>query len=187
MLNIFSDMQRIWDLHKDHSKINLIVGGSVNTLMNELFRDNKQPIFEKTDNKNVCYSLRDNFLTFWFRFIYKYSFMLEIKAYKKLRELTMRDYETFSGFMLERYFRELLIEKEIYTRIGGWRDRKGANEIDIVAADDIEHKIDFIEVKRNTEKYRSGLLEEKTQAFLQVNKELSSWSRSFQCLLLEDL
>ena len=44
---IFSDMQRIWDLYKDRSKINLIVGGSVNTLMNELFRDNKQPLYQR--------------------------------------------------------------------------------------------------------------------------------------------
>lgn len=321
---IFSDMQRIWDIYKGNSKINLIVGGSVNTLMNELFRDNKQPlyqretgyiklssftpdvlkqilstyypeytnedllalyaftggvakyvelftdnqkftcrdmveymvrdgstfldegkvmliaefgkeygnyfsilsaiasgrtrrseiedklgkdiggyltklendyeliskkqpVYEKTENKNVCYALRDNFLTFWFRFIYKYSFMIEIKAYKKLRDLIMRDYETFSGFMLERYFREILINKEEYTRIGGWWDRKGANEIDIVAADDIEHKIDFIEVKRNPDKYRAVSLEEKIQAFLRVNKDLSSWTRTMQCLSLENL
>ena len=113
--------------------------------------------------------------------------MLEIKAYKKLREIIMRDYDTFSGFMLERYFREILIEKEEYTLIGGWWDRKGTNEIDIVASDDIEHKIDFIEVKRNPDKYRTGLLEQKIQAFLQVNKELSSWLRTHQCLSLEDM
>lgn len=113
--------------------------------------------------------------------------MLEINAYKKLREIIMHDYETFSGFMLERYFREILIEKEEYTRIGGWWDRKGINEIDIVAADDIEHRIDFIEVKRNPDRYRSVVLEEKIQAFLRVNKELSSWTRTLRCLSLEDL
>ena len=35
--------------------------------------------------------------------------------------------------MLERYFKRVLIESKKYTRIGSWWDRKGENEIDIVA------------------------------------------------------
>ena len=33
-----------------------------------------QPMFEKTSNKNVRYGIEDNFLRFWFRFFYKYSY-----------------------------------------------------------------------------------------------------------------
>ena len=169
-------------------KLGKDIGGYLTKLENDYeLICKKQPLYEKTDNKNVCYSLRDNFLSFWFRFIYKFSFMLEIKAYRKLKEIIMRDYETFSGVMLERYFREILIEKDEYTLIGVWWDRKGANEIDIVAADDVEHRIDFIEVKRNPDRYRPGPLEEKILAFLRVNKDLSSWPRTLRCLSLEDL
>lgn len=322
--SVFSDMQRIWDLNKEQSKINLIVGGSVNSLMNEIFRDSKQPlyqretgflklsvfspavlkdilscyhpdytkedllalysftggvakyvelfidnrkftandmvnfmirdgstfldegkvmligefgkeygtyfsilsaiadgyttrikiedkvgkeiggylsklegdyeliskcqpIYEKSSNKNVRYILKDNFLTFWFRFIYKFSFMLEIRAYKKLQEVILRDYETFSGYMLERYFREKLAEGEEFTRIGGWWDRKGGNEIDIVAAEDFEKRLDFIEVKRHRERFRLALLEEKINHFFQLHKNFSSFTRMVRCLSMEDM
>jgi len=43
--SVFSDMQRIWDLNKNGAKMNLIVCGSINTLMNRLFRDKKEPLY----------------------------------------------------------------------------------------------------------------------------------------------
>lgn len=43
--SIYWDMQRIWDLNKDGAQMNLVVCGSVNTLMNRIFRDNKQPLY----------------------------------------------------------------------------------------------------------------------------------------------
>lgn len=322
--SIFSDMQRIWDLNKNESKVNLIVGGSINSLMNEIFRDSKQPlyqretrfiklsafspsvlkeilryyhpyytqedllalysftggvakyvellidnglfsrddmidfmirdgstfldegkvmligefgkeygtyfsilsaiaggyttrnaiedvvgkeiggyltklendyeliskrqpIYEKTTNKNVYYHLKDNFLTFWFRFIFKFNYMVEIGAFRKLRDVIKRDYDTFSGFMLERYFREKLIETEAYTRIGGWWDRKGGNEIDIVAAEDFEKKLEFIEVKRQKEHFKPRLLEEKVKAFFLINKTLATFSHTIRSLGMEDM
>jgi len=43
--SVFSDMQKIWDLNRREAKINLIVCGSINTLMNKLFRDSKEPLY----------------------------------------------------------------------------------------------------------------------------------------------
>jgi hypothetical protein len=43
--SIYSDMQNIWDTYKNTAHINLIVAGSVNTLMNKIFKDKKQPLF----------------------------------------------------------------------------------------------------------------------------------------------
>lgn len=45
-----------------------------------------------------------------------------------ISEQTFRDYP---------YFRHVLIESKAYTRIGGWWDRKGENEIDIVAENEL--------------------------------------------------
>ena len=42
---VYGDIQRAWDLHKGESKINLVAGGSVNTLMNRLFKDRKEPLY----------------------------------------------------------------------------------------------------------------------------------------------
>ncbi|WP_368317950.1 phage integrase SAM-like domain-containing protein [Odoribacter splanchnicus] len=41
--------------------------------------------------------------------IYKYSYMLEIENYGSVKMIIGRDYETFSGLMLERYFKRVLI------------------------------------------------------------------------------
>ena len=97
------------------------------------------------------YTIEDNFFTFWFRFIYKYSYMLEIENYGSVKTIIDRDYETFSGLMLERWFKRVLTEQKAYTRIGGWWDRKGENEIDIVAENELDDAATFFEVKRKTE------------------------------------
>lgn len=108
----------------------------------------KQPLFERSPSKNVLYTMDDNFFTFWFRFVYKYSYMLEIENYESVKAIISRDYETFSGLMLERYFKRVLIEKHEYTRIGSWWNRKGENEIDMVAENELDGKAVFFEVKR---------------------------------------
>ncbi len=48
--SIYSDMQNIWDNYKNKAHINLIVAGSVNTLMNKIFKDKKQPLFGRQTN-----------------------------------------------------------------------------------------------------------------------------------------
>lgn len=52
--SIYSDMQNIWDSYKNKAYINLIVAVSVNTLMNKIFKDNKQPLFgRQTETMHV--------------------------------------------------------------------------------------------------------------------------------------
>ena len=50
-----------------------------------------QPIFEKSSTKNVRYTIEDNFFTFWFRFIYKYNYMLELENYDAVKTISNRD------------------------------------------------------------------------------------------------
>ena len=45
--SVYSDMQRIWDLNKDEAHINLIVGGSVQTLIKKIFESKKEPLFNR--------------------------------------------------------------------------------------------------------------------------------------------
>ena len=63
--------------------------------------------------KNVRYTIEDNFFTFWFRFIYKYNYILEIENYESVKAIISRDYETFSGLMLERYFKRVLMKSKL--------------------------------------------------------------------------
>lgn len=145
-----------------------------------------RPLLEKSKTKNVRYHLNDNFLIFWFRFIYN-GYMLEVGANKKLLDIILRDYDTFSGLMLEKYFRDEMIERGLYTRIGGWWDRKGENEINLIGMDELEHTIDFYEVKRQRKEYDEKVLEAKVDKFISLHPELNGYKSSIRGLTLEDV
>jgi AAA+ ATPase superfamily predicted ATPase len=49
--SIYSDMQNIWDEYKDTSKMNLILSGSIYSLMKRIFEDKKEPLFGRANNK----------------------------------------------------------------------------------------------------------------------------------------
>jgi hypothetical protein len=164
------------------------IGGYLTKLENEYeIVAKKQPLFEKSSTKNVRYMIGDNFFTFWFRFIYKYSYMLEIENYESLKTIINRDYETFSGLMLERYFRDMLIESKAYTRIGGWWDRKSENEIDIVAENELNEDATFYEVKRKAANIDLEKLAEKSAAFLRATGEFKGYKISLKGLSMSDM
>lgn len=48
---IFGDMQRDWDLHKRTSHLNLIISGSVFTLMKKIFEDYEEPLFGRANER----------------------------------------------------------------------------------------------------------------------------------------
>ena len=48
---VFSDMQRDWDLKKRVSHLNLIISGSVFSLMRKIFEDYEEPLFGRADEK----------------------------------------------------------------------------------------------------------------------------------------
>lgn len=49
--SFYSQMQNIWDSNKDSSKINLIVCGSVYSMMIKIFEDSKEPLFGRSTAK----------------------------------------------------------------------------------------------------------------------------------------
>lgn len=164
------------------------IGGYLTKLENEYeVISKKQPLFEKSSAKNVRYTIEDNFFTFWFRFIYKYSYMLEIENYKSVKTIINRDYETFSGMMLERYFKRMMIERQAYTRIGGWWDRKGENEIDIVAENELDDEATFFEVKRKAENIDMEILEAKAAVFLRATGKFKDYTLSCKGLSMADM
>jgi AAA+ ATPase superfamily predicted ATPase len=321
--SIYSDMQRIWDLHKNEARINLIVGGSVQSLIHKIFESNKEPLYNRqtaiirvnkfppsvlkeilafhnpnytqddllalysftggvakyvellmdkgattrskmiativqadsvflsegknllieefgkdygiyfsiltaiasghtqrsqiedmigkeiggyltmledsygiihkhkplftTKNSNIHYRLNDNFLTFWFRFLFKYNHMLEIEAFDALRQIIERDYETFSGKMLEQYFKEKLAEQQQFTRIDSWWSRNGESEIDIIAINEIDKEAVFYEVKRQAKDIDLSLLEQRSKEFLVATRQLKRYAISHCGLSMQDM
>ena len=148
-----------------------------------LIQRNK-PIFSKPESRNIRWSLNDNFLLFWFRFIYPNQSMIELGKNEKMTEYIQLNYEQFSGLILERYFREKITEEESITQIGNFWDKKGVNEIDIVAIDAIRKKAIIAEVKRNKNKINISELKDKASE-LEIN--LSKYKIEYRGLSLEDV
>lgn len=146
-----------------------------------------QPLFEKTTSKNVRYTITDNFLRFWFRFVYKYNYIIEIDGYEQLKAIVNRDYDTFSGIALERYFYDVLMERQQSTRIGRWWDRKGENEIDLVSENELENIAVFYEVKRSKRNIDLNLLKKKSYCFLKTTGEFQDYTLYYEGLSLDDM
>ncbi len=188
----FSILSAIARGKTSRSEIENVVGREIGGYLTKLENEyeviaKKQPLFEKSSTKNVRYTIEDNFFTFWFRFIYKYSYMLEIENYESMKTIINRDYETFSGLMLERYFRRVLIERQAYTRIGGWWDRKGENEIDIVVENELNEEATFFEVKHKAVNIDIEMLKHKVQAFLRATGEFKGYKISYEGLSMDDM
>ena len=149
--------------------------------------EKKQPLLEKSPNKNVKYFITDNFLNFWFRFVFKYNYMLEINAHEKLKQIVSRDYNVFSGFMLEKYFMQKLMESGDFTRLGFWRDRKGENEIDIIAADELSQTVNFYEVKRQKYRINIDVLKSKADVFKHSTSVFKGFVENYTALGIEDM
>lgn len=149
--------------------------------------EKKLPIFSEESSKKARYALRDNFLTLWFRFFFKYQSFVENNALGQLAKIIERDYETFSGLSLERYFEKKLRESGEYTRIGKYWDRKGENEIDLIAVNEIDRTARIFEVKRDASRYSEQRLQAKVQHLLSNCKQLSDYKISLGVLSLQDL
>lgn len=164
------------------------VGGYLTNLEKEYeLISKRQPLFEKTSTKNVRYELDDVFYSFWFRFIFRYNYILEIENYAKLQEIIERDYDTFSGLMLERYFHRVAMESGKYTRIGRWWDRKGENEIDMIASDELSASATFYEIKRQQDEIRIETLKRKAEAFLRATHQFNGFNLSYEGLSIQQM
>lgn len=139
-------------------------GGFLDRLENEYGLVKKvRPILAKPNSRSIKYSIEDNFLQFWFRFIYKYRSAVEIGNLDYIKDIIQRDYAVYSGKILERYFIEKLSNTKDYNNIGTYWERNNQNEIDVVAINDLDKKVLFAEIKRNKEKINIEKLREKSQ------------------------
>lgn len=164
------------------------VGGFLDRLISHYNLIEKHtPVLSKPRAKNVRYVISDNFLTLWFRFFYKYQSYIESGALKQLGRIIRRDIPVVEGFMLERYFRQKLRESQQYTRIGQFWDRKGENEIDIVALNEIDNIMDVFEVKTDPNRYDEQKLKQKVDAMLTAIPELKQMTLRLGVLSLNDM
>lgn len=106
---------------------------------------------------------------------------------ERLEMIAERDFATISGKSLESYFSEILKETGKYIRLGYWHDRKGENEIDIIAEDEIECKIEFIEVKRQRKNFNEEVLKVKSESFMKAVGPFNGYDIIYRGLSIEDM
>jgi len=187
----FSILTAIATGHFERAQIEDIVGKGVGGYLATLedtygIIKKHQPLFVDS-NKTVKYILNDSFYVFWFRYIYRYNYMIEIGAFDQLMQVIQQDFDTFTGKRLESLYREMLIERNQYTRIDTWWSRTGQSEIDLIAINELNKTAEFYEVKRQSDAFDKDLLHQRVQEFLTATRKLKGYSISEHSVSLENL
>ena len=146
----------------------------------------QRPVFSKEGSQTVRYEICDNFIHFWFNYFDRNRSLIEIKNFVGLRKLIKADYPTYSGKILEQYFKQKYAESYEFRLIGSWWEPKGnQNEIDIVAIY-LDNKSAIVaEVKRQKKNFKPELFQKKVEHL--ENKVLAKYQINTVCLSLEDM
>jgi AAA+ ATPase superfamily predicted ATPase len=185
----FSILQLIASGKTTQSEVDSIIGKNTGAYLVNLERKyslitKNKPMFSKPESRKARWSLSDNYLHFWFRFIYPNQSLIEIGKHELLREYIDKSYEQYSGWVLEKYFRAKIAESERVTNIGSYWDNKGENEIDLIALNDLDKTAIVAEVKRNPKKIDMNLLQTKVDS---IKKELSKYDVDLRGLSMNDM
>lgn len=191
----FSVLQAIADGRTSQAEITatlggMSIGGHLERLENTYNIISKyRPVFARSGSKNtVRYRIADNFLQFWFRFIEKNRAMIELDNFEDLKVIVNEQYTTYSGLILERYFRCKLAEEGGYREIGQWWEPKlglEAGEIDIVGIRTDNKTALVAEVKRQRRNYDHKLFMAKVARIRQT--ALANYVIETKLLTMEDM
>jgi AAA+ ATPase superfamily predicted ATPase len=155
------------------------------------------PVTEPKRSKKTIYKIRDNFMGFWFKFIYPYRSYIEESNYEKIREILDTYFEKHVSFAFEGICRDFFKKQNAknllpayFTKIGTWygyyrdehTDERKTVEIDIVALDENDNGIIFVECKwqdlnqKDTKKLIAALKEKSKHVVWNVGKRKESFA-----------
>jgi hypothetical protein len=112
-----------------------------------------------------------------------------------LRKFIQKNYEQYSGLVLENYLHEKIAEEGAAACMGNYRDSRGENEIDLIALNDMasaavgrgpppDKTALVAEIKRNPKKINLAVLELKTE---KIRQELADYAVEYRGLSMEDM
>jgi AAA+ ATPase superfamily predicted ATPase len=187
--NYFSILMLIASSKTSRSEMESImgttIGGYLDKLENEFGLIAKiRPVLSKPAGKAVKYRINDNFLNFWFRFVYRYRGAVEMENFDYVKNIVNRDYNTYSGQILERYFREKISAEENLSQIGSYWEAGNRNEVDIVAINEYEKTAIVAEVKRQAKNIDLVALRKKAENLV---ANLKGYTVDFRGLSMEDM
>jgi hypothetical protein len=101
-----------------------------------------------------------------------------------VKNIIRRDYYVYSGKVLERYFIQKLKATGNFSAIGNYWEKGNKNEIDIVAINEAEKRIEFYEIKRNPANIKINDLVLKSSGLV---KKLPGFKTEYKGLSLDDM
>ncbi len=185
----FSILQAIATGHTAQNEIDSIIQKNTGAYLQNLQKvfgitEQIRPLLSKSESRNARWQIADEYMHFYFSFLYSHQDLIELGNYDMLKQFILRNYETFTGKILERYFTAKLEEEGNFTKIGGWWDKKSNNEIDIITINELQKNCQIYEVKRQKNKIKLDKLEEKAQIFMQ---NLNGYAYNIQGFSMEDM
>jgi len=171
------------------SEIDSVLGTSSAPYLANLEKDYSlvqrlRPMFAKPGSRNNRWRIPDAYLRFYFRFIHSNQALVEQQRFDLLRESIQSDYSGFSGLTLEDYFRDKAAQEGRYNQVGASWDRKGLNQIDLIAISDLDKHALVAEVKRDAGRIDLSVLKAKAAS---LSKELSRYNVEYVGLSLADM
>lgn len=110
------------------------------------------------------YRLRDQFLTFWFRYVYPFESQLEAGRRERVLGFIRRDLSTLEGWTFEEMIRQRIAEGDPALElpfdaheVGRWWSRQG-HEIDVVARTKGGEEVFFGECKLSADRVQPAVL-----------------------------
>lgn len=141
-------------------------------------------MFSKPGTQNVRYYLNDNFLRFWFRFIYSNQAAVNGQNLDFLRQKVEADYNTYAGHNLEKLVRQQLIESKLFSQVHHYWERKNQSEIDVIAVNELTKNAIIGEVKMQKKNISVELLRKKAT---KLTTHLGGYNINFRGYSLEDI
>jgi AAA+ ATPase superfamily predicted ATPase len=166
---------------------NKSIGGQLKRLIEDYqIIVRQRPVFSKEGTQAVRYEIQDNFIRFWFNYFDRHRSLIEIKNFQGLRNIIKADYPTYSGRMLERWFKQKLAESFEFKEIGSWWEPKNEqNEIDIVALKLKKNQALVAGVKRQKKNFKPDLFAAKVEHL--KHKILAKYTIETEFFSLEDM
>jgi hypothetical protein len=137
----------------DHTSMDKSTLSKYTSVLEDLgFIRRTYPIAIKPKPRKGLYTIADNYLNFWFKYVFPNKTELETGNTQNILTKVKQDYNTYLGYAFEQAATELLTEMKTqgklpftFTAIGKWWYKD--NEIDLIALDEEKQTATFLETK----------------------------------------
>ena len=143
----------------------------------------RNPINAEKNARRQRIFLKDIFLTFWFRFIYRNTSALESEDYKYLQSIK-KDFQQYRETMLKQLFAELLAEAGGYSDVGFFWEKSDKKYSEIIAINDKKRILHIYTVKMKKTQISDKQLEKRADIIL---KYYQGYNFQLKTLTMDDL